>query len=218
VVAGVIGYAVLADEDPAEVVTVDGEESTEIEVVEPTPVEIETLSPEEVALSFIDARNAFDAESAQSLFAQDAVYNVDRAGGAESLADLPGLYDWYRVMDWTWNVDGCTSAEEDAGTLVVCRREYENALTRVVEGDTTTGSFEILVVDGEIAEFTHRFVSIANGWGAFLGFVTATNPDDGPLMVREFLGRQDDEPILTPESMALWEKHLAAFADSQTGN
>ena len=225
-IAGLVVAGTRSDEDP---VPADQPEPT-APVVEPEPEaedapapelapDVAESAPEDIALTFIEARNGFDSDLALSLFAPSAVFNRDRAGGAESLEDVPGQYDWFRVLDWTWDVQGCASTPGEESTMVVCEYELENALTRTFGSNTRfevrAGQFEFEVVDGQIVEFSNRFPAIPDSWGGFLFYIAANHPEEQSAMFREFQGRLNDQPVLTDASMSLWEEYLIEWAEAE---
>ena len=204
-VALIVGLvASSGDDETSETATEGGAEQQE-----PAPADQPSPSPEEVALAFMDALNTFDAEAASALIAEDAAFRTDRAGAIESAAEFPALYEWYRVTDSVWNVEACTGSEVDQGTLVVCTYVVENDIIRTVSGSgEISGAYELVIVDGQIVDYWHRWPSAACCWFAFAQYVSDEHPEDMETMYREFQGRKNDQPVLTPESMALWDAHL----------
>jgi len=167
----------------------------------------------DVARSFIEARDAWDAETTVALFAPDAIIDdleVPRA------ADYSEQYQWYEAVDWHWVADECTDVVSGTDTTVTCSYTMENAWSRAMEIGPITGSMEFVIADGQIVELIHNGTKGFNGevfgtaWSGFRTWVADNNPEDFLSMYSGNTARY------TPESIVLFKKNTTEFVASLT--
>ena len=169
-------------------------------------------SPESVANAYMDARENLDAEAAQLLFAEDATMSDE----GFTLDQLPELFSWYRATGWNWKADECSEVSTGpGGTLVRCTYEFENDWTRALGHAAVTGTLQLLVSEGEIAQLTSFLDTGQFGdvWEGFLTWIAENHSDDFEQMYVE----GGTAPLIDPASIALWEQYTDEFVASVEG-
>jgi hypothetical protein len=211
--------------EPAEVVT-DGETSTDAAEAEPEaepqadPI-VETLGNEALAGDFIEARAAFDGEAVRALVADDAT--ISRAHEwVDSADDYLVLDDWERAIGMSFLDAEC---EESSPGRVRCTYTMETAMTRALGVGPYANSFLFEIADGEIQQVNH--VRVFRGTSdlpyftevffvAFTPWLDANHPGDQDLMFSAESVDNVQPPLITPESILLWEVHVEEFVTSLT--
>ena len=218
--------------EPAEVVA-DGETSTDAAEAEPEaepqadPI-VETLANEALAGDFIEARAAFDGEAVRALVADDAT--ISRAHEwVDSADDYLVLDDWERAIGMSFLDAEC---DESSPGRVRCTYTMETAMTRALGVGPYANSFLFEIVDGEIQQVNH----VRNGFEvrgnsedysdlsyftevffvAFTPWLDANHPGDQDLMFSAESVDNVQPPLITPESILLWEAHVEEFVRSLT--
>ncbi len=163
-------------------------------------------TPVDIARSFIEARDAWDAEAAIALLASDAVVRDE----IRTVEELPALFDFLRAVDWRWTVGECTETATGPAVEVTCTYTHNNAWTRALGVEPVTGTFNFVVSDGEIAELNHIFnwSDFAPVLAAFTEWVGSNHLEDMDVMIASA------GYVLTPESIALWEQYTSEFVAS----
>jgi hypothetical protein len=167
-------------------------------------------TPVDIARSFIEARDAWDAEAAIALLASDAVVRDE----IRTVEELPAWFDLLRAVDWRWTVGECAETATGAAAEVTCTYTHNNAWTRALGVEPLTGTFNFVVSDGEIAELNHIFnrADFSPVFAAFTGWVGSNHLEDMDVMFTSVVGVY----VLTPESIALWEQYTNEFVASVT--
>jgi hypothetical protein len=183
------------------------------------------------AESFLAAWIAGDGDAAARLFTSDGTYG----SGVVSPDQLAALHDWYRAVGWEFRALGCQagSAGTPNGEVVVgCTFTENNDLGRALDWAPITDSFGI-VVNGGLRRASERFGFDAyrDLWFTFKDWVAEAHPDDLDRMflhprepwpgVRTFTGDPPFEalnayPLLTDDSITLWEQYVDEFITSTT--
>jgi hypothetical protein len=166
---------------------------------------------EQVARRFIDARNAWDAETVRSLLADDAV--IDESFVTD-VADYPARVQMERIRGWNFLQPQCTTTEVGPPAHVTCTYTMEDALTRALGvGPFTGSSFEFVIADERIEEVRHDFDFSQYSPQAFevmWDWLDETHPGDTDVMwVTDAQGYAS--PILTPEALALLAQRIPEF-------
>ena len=162
-------------------------------------------APEELARQFIEAIGT-DSATALALVAPDA--EVD-APGLDDVADIAGWLAWSEAIGWNQTFEGC----EGTGAEIQCGYTYTNSWMETVGASPGTGStFTLTINDGIITAFTDEQVGspIVVAWNAYRGWLERTYPEAVDQMMTA-----TDRPILTPESIALWERYTEEFASTR---
>lgn len=161
-----------------------------------------STSPEEIATSFMEARDAWDVESTEALLAPDAAVNdleVPRH------ADYQAQYRWYEALDWRWNVGDCVQVGSESPTTVSCTYTMENAWSRSLGVAPIDGRIEFGIEGDQISSVDHggfNIVDFGPVWDAFRTWVFANHRDDVDLIYAS----GSHTPVYTPEAATLWEQ------------
>lgn len=181
----------------------------------------DAAGPVDIARSFIEARDAWDAEATAALLAPDAIIDHLVPGWLDSAADYAEKNRWYAAVEWNWAVGECDQSVSGTPATVVCTYTTDNAWTRALETDPITGRMIIVVANGEIADvdsgFDGRtcpgsFAECFPAWTAFRDWVADNHADDFLTMW------SGNSPTYTPESISLFEQHTDEFVASVTGS
>jgi hypothetical protein len=159
----------------------------------------------EVGEAFIDTWVTGDGDAVAAILADGTWEDFE----AEM---LPRLHDWYRAVGWEYQSEGC-AAQTVMGT-VGCAYTFENELTRFFGADPVTRSFQLSIVDGEIARVRDGYnPRLDDAWQRFLRWVERHHPHDVQRMYTADTGfaRWDTN------SIALWERYLDEFVASVEG-
>ena len=172
----------------------------------------QSQSAEDVAMSFIEARNTWNHELAASLFADDPVIQDSRVGKP---ADYEEFYGYQSSLDWRWQADNCNTSIQDDISTVTCDFKVANLLTDAVDiGWVPEGKFIFEIKDGKIQAFTNRYplhIWAPNVFSRFRQFVIFNHDDDfDKMFVERFpLG-------VSEEGQTLFTKHALGFAEVMT--
>lgn len=170
--------------------------------------EPDVVSPQTLAASYIEAQNAWDADAATALLAED----VNFVETVIALRSLEANYANYRAIDWRWTVEACTETAAGSATAVTCEYTHQNAWMRALGVEPIPGTYDFVVVDGEITELTHNF----NGqlhlpvWRTVRDWVQENHPDDATTV----FSPGQSSMRRTPESTALWTLYTKEFVES----
>jgi hypothetical protein len=208
-------------------------------VSDPPTVNPADAAAEEVALGFLDAYAAFDAQKAMTYVAADA----DLTGAA---MDAPALRPWrhtvapfgpkdgplqpyqgpasteglslmlslLKAVGYEQTVTSCEAAAFGSGTSVVCDYEFHTLMSdRVGRGPFSGSSFVFTVRDGAIVRALQHWNVEKFGpqmWEPFAAWVSSTYPKDAAVM---YLDGTLSTFRLSPESIRLWERHTREYAE-----
>ncbi|RZV43584.1 MAG: hypothetical protein EX269_13020 [Acidimicrobiales bacterium] len=169
-----------------------------------------------LAEEFISARAAYDGDAARALVADDATI-VQAFEWATSPDDYPLLSDLERAHGMRFLDPTCTAGSPGR---VRCTYTLESDLTVALGVGPYDASFPLEVEDGLITHITHNRTTDGGQVGNYfhdvyrLGIVpwlVANHPEDLSLM-RGQVGV--GPPLITAESVALWEQHIPEFLAS----
>ena len=198
-----------------------------------TPANKPTANPadtaKEVALGFLDAYAAFDAQKAMSYVADDA----DLTGFIDPQvpADTEGLslmLSMFEAWGYKLILTSCETVAHESDTSVVCESVF-HALgsDQIGRGPFSNSSFVITVRDGAIIrawvskppeKFDRQM------WEPFAEWVSSTYPRDAAVMyvkgTLEPLFSLESIPTLEPrfslESIRLWERHTREYVETRS--
>lgn len=166
-------------------------------------------SAEDVAMSFIEARNTWNHELAESLFSEKPIIIDSRI---RTSADYESFYGYQSSLDWRWQVDGCETSVEDAVSTVNCEFQVANLLTDAREtGWIPGGKFIFEIQDGKITSFKNIYP--LKQWAPtvflpFRQFVLFNHEEDFDKMFSQTF------PLgVTEEGRALFTKHALGFGE-----
>lgn len=168
----------------------------------------------QVGAGFLQAYGSYDADRAVSYLADDAVTT-----DWPSLEGLRADLSWNEAVGWTELRSPCQRTGID-GATVELKCDYQvHALgsDQLGRGPFGDGYWSLHVRDGEIVYASPQFPFGTNGfsvemWEPFLAFVEASHPGDADVMYND--DRSDAES--TPESLQLWQQHVADYVAAET--
>lgn len=166
-------------------------------------------SPVDVAESFMEAWVRGDGQAAAADFTSDGVFY----GYAEfEPGMLPFLRDWYRSVGQQYQNEGCQFRPTNA---VWCRYTFENKLTRALNQERLTSTFQFFIEGGAIDHVRDNFSlytvsDYGDIWDLFLKWVKIRAESNFESMYDTDAGH----PLLDPTSIELWEHYSDDFAAS----
>lgn len=176
----------------------------------------DTQEAEGIAQDFVEASDAWDAETVRLLVADDAVID-----GAVAIADdYLAVAEFERATGRRYTEPECTATVVGPPTEVSCTYTMANAWSQALGvGPFTGSSFDITIADGQIQQVTSNFNTSGFSWqvwDVFTAWLRDTHPDDVDVMF-ERVG-DNDVPLRTPEAIALWAQHTTEFVASQSNS
>ena len=164
-------------------------------------------TPEDIARTYLKARNAYDIEATKALLTDNAA--LTELGEEWSVEDLASFLDYAAATDFQWDVEKCETVTE---AEVSCSTLTSNAISRALDIEPVSGGiFHFSISDGKISDVNHEFdLSFwePNVWRAFIAFVRANHAEDFDKLFSErgLIGISD-------EGLTLWESHASEFAE-----
>ena len=192
-----------------------GEDSTTPATVPPT-VNPADAAAEEVALGFLAAFGAFDAEKAMTYVAD----NADITGMTEGSNDVEGLslmISFLEAQGYQQTITSCEATTLASDTTVVCAYDFHGIRSdEIGRGPFSGGTFSLTVRDGEIVR-AERYWEIEKFspqmWEPFAKWVRSTYPKDFAVMYID----SGSNFRLTEESIRLWEKRTKEYVKEVAG-
>ncbi len=170
--------------------------------------------PEQIAESFMEARDTWDAEATEALLAPDAVIDdleVPRA------ADYSEQYRWYEAVEWRWALDECTESGSGTPATVSCSYNMENAWSRALDVGPIAGNMRFAIDDGQIVRVSHNGFNLGqfgSVWGSFRSWVRDNHPDE----FNSIYSSGGNTPVYTAEAADLWKQLTDEFVAVTTGS
>ena len=184
-----------------------------------TPADKPTVNPadtaKEVALGFLDAYAAFDAQKAMTYVDDDfdlrGVLNVAHQVPA-STEGLSLKLSLLQALGYEQTVTSCEAAAFGSDTSVVCDYVF-HALgsNQIGRGPFTGNSYVFTVRDGAIVragEARNLDKFFRQMWWPFAEWVSSTYPKDAAVM---YLHRPRSVARFSLESIRLWEQHTRDY-------
>lgn len=166
-------------------------------------------TPQGIAELFIEG----DADTAVELLTTDAV--VDH-GSVASAEEYVAFRDWQVVIGSFETVTGCSETPIGSTVEVSCTYIHGNAWSEALGVGPFDGSEWVFVIaDGQIEEMRQTFdISefAPQAYQVFTRWLGEKYPGDRSIMIRRIGNRE--APILTPQSIALWEQYTNEFVAS----
>jgi hypothetical protein len=206
IVAGVVGIAVFVA--AVWIVTTAGSFDRTT-----TPADQPTVSSAgaaaEVALGFLDAFAAFDAQKAMTYVADDADLRVIPQATASDKG-LSLKLSLLEAVGYQQTITSCQASPFGSDTSVVCAIDLHLIRSDEIGRGPFDSNFVFTVRDGEIVNAflnwnIERFLSQV--WEPFAEWMSATYPRDFEVMFAEGRVR------LTEESIRLWERHTREYVE-----
>lgn len=163
-------------------------------------------APQGIAELFIEG----DADTAVGLLATDAVVDHGVVTSAEEYAEFR---NWQVVTGTFATVTGCSKNPIGSAVEVSCTYMHGNAWSEALDIGPFDGSEWVFVIaDGQIEEIRQTFdISefSPQAYLVFTGWLRENHPSDRSTMIAVVGARE--APILTPQSIALWEQYTNEF-------
>jgi hypothetical protein len=183
-------------------------------------------TPVEVAMNFLEAYGAFDADRALTHLADDAdVSELVRSIGSTDLGGPPGLrlaISYLEAVGYEQIIDSCEETSVGpSGGLVRC--SFDLHLLRSDEigrGPFGPAELDISVVDGKIVRvssmsFDYEEAFSPQVWEPFAEWVSTTYPEDASRM---YVDDTHSGAHLTKGSIQLWERHTRQYVQEVQTN
>src|SRR5688572_11882113 len=160
--------------------------TTASERTEPPTTLSADASPEEVAMGFLDAYGALDAERALTYLTDDAIAEMSvLAAGADTRDEFRLELALLEAQGYKETVTGCEPpADSSSGITVRCSYDFHGIRSDEMGlGPYSDNYRELTVRDGKIASATNTIAFATNGfseqvWEPFAEWVATTYPDD----------------------------------------
>lgn len=174
-------------------------------------------TPVEIAESYMEARNAWDASAARSLLADDVVMND--VPMIENLEELEPGFEALRVYEFQFSSVECAELVAGPPASVRCDYMMDTNLQQIVGYPPVPGSFTFGISDGRIASLTHNFnfgEFGENAYDPFLTWLDSEHPGAFDQIYR--MEGSTSTPRLTPEALDLARTYVAEYDESLNGS
>lgn len=208
VVVAIVAFAITnstTDDTDGNDVSADQNEPTA------TAPSVEESTPAEVATAFWEAVVIGDRERALGFVDPTA---IDKQGPSPfgRAHTLEGQFDWYEVVGWEWQFNGCV---ESTDITADCTATARNTWSDALGVEPITGMFVVRFGDQGIIDVGDKFSSFIDQWsvqvfGVFRDWVSESHPEDAAIMF-EF------DVDINPEILRLYELNTNRFVDAQPG-
>jgi hypothetical protein len=163
---------------------------------------------EEVAMGFLEAYGALDAEQAITYVADDAT--IASLGAND---DLRLLISYLEATGYQQILDPCEEVGDSAsGTMIHCPFDFHALRSdQIGRGPFGGSSFDLVVRDGEIVRASQGWEIeefSPQVWEPFAEWVSTTYPEDAAVM---YLDESHSNVRLTEESIQLWARHTRGY-------
>jgi hypothetical protein len=173
-------------------------------------------SPQQVAEQYFAARNAYDAEAARELMADDAVLNDMPVIGIDQLEEG---FDVLSIYGFSFDAVDCAPGGTSATSQVRCSYQMFTFLNEPVSYPPVAGAMDFEIVDGKIARLDNRFPYAQfspNVFHPFASWVAAEHGDDSLRGLFDTLPSGTATPRLDEESRALARSLVAEYRGSNS--
>lgn len=173
-------------------------------------------SPVEIAERYMEARNAYDADSARSVLADDV--EMHDVPIISDLGELSAGFEALRLYEFQFTPYECVETDAGPPARVVCTYMMDTNLSRIVGYPPVQGVFNFTVSDGRIVRFTHDFnfdEFSVNVFNPFLTWLETAHPGGFDQLFR-YEGNVST-PRLTPEALDLIPIYVAEYEESLNG-
>jgi hypothetical protein len=187
--------------------TTDGAASTTVASAEPA------TAAEGVAMGFVDAYGAFDADRALAYLPEEALAtgHTPVIGAWESPDRFRRELRLLAASGFKQMVTGCDEQDvTDLGVSVRCDFDLHEIRSDEIGFGPYTGNYwQLTVRDGKVTSAASSWPFLANGsskemWEPFRQWVESVYPEDAAVM---YLGPSVGQgPAITDESIRLWEQ------------
>lgn len=168
---------------------------------EPTPVEI--------AEDYIGARNAYDADHARALVAEDFT-TTEPPDGFRDAEGMEPAFQQHEAYGFHYeNVDCSVTDEVDGSVWVECGYLWTTELHRITNHEATPESLTFVIEDGLIQRVLRSQGDISRLWDQWLEFLRSEDPDFRSVVIQSLR----NEPEMTRKAVEGMPEHLALFRE-----
>lgn len=175
-----------------------------------------SATPVQIAESYMEARNAWDADRAGELLAPDAVLNDTPIVGLDELA---AGFEALRVYEFQFMPFECSEIASVSSVMVTCEYMMDTILSRIVGYPPVPGHFDFAISEGRITRLTHVFNYSdfsPNVYEPFLAWLESAHPGAFDEIFRE--EGSVSTPLLTPEALDRTQTYIAEYDQSVNGS
>ena len=176
----------------------------------PSTVNPADAAAEEVALGFLGAYGAFDAEQAITYLADDADIS-GLTNGSTGVNALSLTTSFFEAIGYQQTITSCQAGTVTTDTTVICEFDFHAIRSDEIGRGPFGGSdFTITVRDGEIVRASQSLETERFGpqmWEPFADWVYKTYPDDTAVMYVEPRTLE----ARTEKAIRLWEQHTREY-------
>lgn len=159
-------------------------------------------SPEDIALSFLEAKESYDTAAALALVADEAIVAVGPATSKEGLAFEIAFQEATGLV-------ATPVACEGTASQLNCTAEYTTSITRALGSDADTFTYDIAISEDQIVEIRLDLGNYsAENWEPFRAWISQNHSDDLGIM---YDGTSDI--AMSDESLALWRTRIDEYAE-----
>jgi hypothetical protein len=191
--------------------------TTTSERTDPPTTPAGDASPEDVAMGFLDAYGAFDADRAMSYLTDEAIAEMSgSAAGANTREEFRLELALLEAGGYEHTISGCEQhGDSTSGVDVRCAYDFHAIRSDEIGlGPYSDNYWDLTVLDGTIVSAANTIAYMANGfsqqmWEPFAHWIATKYPDDVLRMYDSF-GQTNSR--LTEESVQLWEERSRQYA------
>lgn len=173
-------------------------------------------TPVEIAESYIEARNAYDADQARELVADD-FRTTEYPNGFRDADGMDTAFEGSEAYGFRYTDVDCNVANDVEATVwVECGYLWTSELHRLANQPPTPASLSFTIEDGLIQGVIRNPADVSGWWDPWLAFLRSEYPEFRSVVVEAL----SNEPEATRELVDGLPEHLALYeewVDSQGG-
>jgi hypothetical protein len=190
---------------------------TTLERTDPPTTSAGDASAEDVAMGFVDAYGAFDADRAMTYLTDEAIAEMSgSAAGANTREELRLELALLEAQGYAQTISGCEhQADSTSGAEVRCAYDFHVIRSDEIGlGPYSDNYWDLTVRDGKVVSAANTVAFMTNGfsdqlWEPFAQWVATNYPDD---VLRMYDNGGQTNARLTEESIQLWEQRSREYA------
>lgn len=174
-----------------------------------TEVNLQSMSPEDLARAYIVARNAYNLDQAKPILADNV--KIVTNGDSYTIEEEASFLKYAEAVGLNWDVVSCEVSSTNA---VNCPIRMSSNVSKAVGIDSVAGSaFDFVISDNKIASVDLKLNLTLWGPEVFRklrSYIQVNHPDDiGTMFVN------GDVVGVSDEGIALWKTYAAEFVASR---
>jgi hypothetical protein len=190
---------------------------TTLERTDPPTTSAGDASAEDVAMGFVDAYGAFDADRAMTYLTDEAIAEMSgSAAGANTREELRLELALLEAQGYAQTISGCEhQGDSTSGAEVRCAYDFHVIRSDEIGlGPYSDNYWDLTVRDGKVVSAANTVAFMTNGfsdqlWEPFAQWVATNYPDD---VLRMYDNGGQTNARLTEESIQLWEQRSREYA------